>query len=153
LSLGRVTRGALWLSIGIILSSFFGFIYWVIVSKFINVEVIGLAAAVIGLEALIVSSLNLGIPIGVQRFMGSSYGKRDYSKLSEYFYSNMIFMFTTSLVAGLVFIFASIIQVNLFSLDASSLTFLEILIIAGMNGWSSIGESLCNVVVSTEYVA
>jgi len=93
LSLGRVTRGALWLSLGVILSSFFGFIYWIIVSKLVDVDIVGRAATIIGMEALIVGFLNLGIPVGVQRFMGASYGLKDYRKLSEYFYSNTLFMF------------------------------------------------------------
>jgi len=77
LSLGRVTRGALWLTLGIILSSFFGFIYWIIVSRLVDADIIGRAATIIGIEALITGFINLGIPLGVQKFLGASYGLKN----------------------------------------------------------------------------
>jgi O-antigen/teichoic acid export membrane protein len=153
LSLGSVARGALWLSLGVILSSFFGFIYWVIVSKLVDVDIVGRAATIIGMEALIVGFLNLGIPVGVQRFMGASYGLKDYRKLSEYFYSNTLFMLTVSFSIGLLFILLSSISTSLFSPDPLSLIFLGLLIIVGMNSWPSIGQSFCNSVLATEYIA
>ena len=153
MSLGSVARGALWLSLGVILSSFFGFIYWVIVSKLVDVDIVGRAATIIGMEALIVGFLNLGIPVGVQRFMGASYGLKDYRKLSEYFYSNTLFMLTVSFSIGLLFILLSSISTSLFSLDPLSLIFLGLLIIVGMNSWPSIGQSFCNSALATEYIA
>lgn len=153
LSLGRVTRGALWLSLGVFFSSFFGFIYWIIISRLINLDVVGRAATIIGVEALIVGFLDLGIPVGVQRFMGASYGLRDYRKLSGYFYSNTLFMFIASFSVGLLFLILSSIPIKLFSLDPLSLILLGVLIIVGMNSWPSIGQSFCNSVLATEYIA
>jgi len=153
LSLGRVTRGALWLTLGIILSSFFGFIYWIIVSRLVDADIIGRAATIIGIEALITGFINLGIPLGVQKFLGASYGLKNYYKLSEYFYSNILFMFIASFLIGISFIFLSSMSINLFSLDPSSLTLLGALIIVGMNGWPVIGQSFCNSVLATEYIA
>jgi O-antigen/teichoic acid export membrane protein len=153
LSLGRVTRGALWLTLGIVLSNFFGLIYWIIVSGLVDANIVGRAAAIIGMEALIAGFLNLGTPVGVQRFMGASYGLKDYHKLSEYFYSNTLFMFIVSFLAGLFFIFLSFMSINPFSLDSLSLILLGTLIIVGMNSWSGISQSFCNSVLATEYIA
>jgi len=154
LSLGRIARGALWLSIGVVISNFFGFIYWILISKIVSIEAIGKAATIIGLETLIVGLLNLGIPTGAQRFMGFSYGRNDHAKLSEYFYTDVLFMFATSLLTGLFFILLGLASISILSLDSLSLIFLGILIIFGMGGgWSTVGQSFCNTVVKTEYVA
>jgi O-antigen/teichoic acid export membrane protein len=137
----------------VVLSSFFGFIYWIIVSRLVDVDVVGRAAAIIGMEALIAGFLNLGIPVGVQRFMGASYGLKDHHKLSEYFYSNTLLMFIASFLVGLFFILLPFTSINPFSLDPLSLILLGVLIIVGMNGWPGIGQSFCNSVLATEYIA
>jgi len=62
-------------------------------------------------------------------------------------------MFIASFLIGLFFILSSSASINLFSLDPLSLILLGVLIIVGMNGWSTIGHSFCNSVLATEYIA
>ncbi|MEM2260903.1 MAG: oligosaccharide flippase family protein [Ignisphaera sp.] len=143
----------MWLSIGVVFSNFFGFIYWLVMSKFVEVDVVGRAAAILSVEALITAFINLGIPIGVQRFMGAMYSRRDYEKLSQYYYSPMILLFILSLSADIILIVLSLMYNGLFSLDLLSIIFLCILIICGFNGWSIIGQSFFNATLKTEYTA
>lgn len=152
-SLGRVVRGAVWLSIGVIFSNFFGFIYWLIVSRIVDVDVVGRVAAILGIEALIIGFINLGVPISVQRFIGASYSGRDYDKLSQYYYSNTMFLFTLSLSASIVLLIPTLTYGELFMLDLLSAIFLSILIVCGFNGWSVIGQSFFNAIIKTEYTA
>ncbi|MCX8171431.1 MAG: oligosaccharide flippase family protein, partial [Candidatus Bathyarchaeota archaeon] len=153
MSLGRVVKGAVWLSIGIIFSNFFGFIYWLIISKIVDVNVIGKVAIILGIEALVIGFINLGIPMGIQRFIGAFYNMKDYEKLSQYYCSTIVLLFALSFAIGAPFLATSLMGWKLFSLEPLSLFFLSILIICGFNGWSALGYSFLNGILKTEYAA
>ena len=129
MSIGRVLRGSIWLSIGFILSNFFSFIYWLFISRVISPEVVGKVAVILGVESLTLAILNLGIPMGVQRFLGRSYGRNDLRSLAEYFYTSALFLIVISL--GAVYIIMSIGGITILSLDPTMLLFIGILTILG----------------------
>jgi len=52
LALGRVLRGSIWLSLSSILASFFGFIYWLLVSPLVSPAAVGKAATILAIESL-----------------------------------------------------------------------------------------------------
>ena len=151
MSIGRVLRGSIWLSIGFILSNFFSFIYWLFISRVISPEVVGKVAVILGVESLTLAILNLGIPMGVQRFLGRSYGRNDLRSLAEYFYTSALFLIVISL--GAVYIIMSIGGITILSLDPTMLLFIGILTILGwLNGWPIGGFSLLNSILRTEYI-
>jgi O-antigen/teichoic acid export membrane protein len=86
LGLGRVLRGSIWLSLGSILANFFGFIYWLLISPVVSPIIVGKAATVLAIESLLLSTLSLGIPTGVMRFLGRESGRRDPIMLGRYLY-------------------------------------------------------------------
>lgn len=151
LSLSRVIRGAVWLSVGVIFSNFFGFIYWLIVSRIVEVGLVGKVAAILGIEALIVGFIGLGVSVSVQKFISAAYSRRDYEGLSQYYYSTTTLLFTLSLTVGILLLILSLTYGELFSLDPLSVIFLSILIVCGFNGWSVIGQSFFNAIIKPEY--
>ena len=153
MSIGKVVRGGFWLSLGLILSSFFGFIYWLVVSRLVGPEVVGKAAAVLGVESLTLALLGFGVPIGVQRFVGRSYGRRDFESLGEYFYSSLFLLLLLSILGGASFLLMAVVGVRFLFLDRMSLIFVGILMMLGMNGWPAVSYALFRSLLKTEYVA
>jgi len=151
LSLGRVLRGSIWLSLSSILANFFGFIYWLLISPVVSPAVVGKAATVLAIESLILSTLSLGVPTGIMRFLGRESGRRDPIMLGRYLYSPLIFVVGLNVASGFLFLGLGLVKV--IPLDMESTFFVSILIFVGMNGWPLILAALFSSTLETESVA
>ncbi len=90
-SVGRVVRGGFWLYGSSIVNNFFGFLYWMVISALAGSEVLGFTSATIGLASLINGLLNLGINVGLTRFLGRCIGLRDRDCLLKYLWTTTLF--------------------------------------------------------------
>jgi len=151
LSLGKVLRGSIWLSLGSILANFFGFIYWLLISPVVSPTTVGKVATVLAVESLLLSTLSLGVPTGVMRFLGRESGRRDPIMLGRYLYSPLIFILGLNLASGLLFLGLGLTRV--IPLDIESIFFVSILIFVGMNGWPLILVALFSSTLETESIA
>jgi O-antigen/teichoic acid export membrane protein len=151
LSLGRVLRGSIWLSLGSILANFFGFIYWLLISPAVSPAVVGKAATVLAIESLLLSTLSLGVPTGVVRFLGRESGRRDPIMLGRYLYSPLIFILGLNLASGFLFLGLGLARVT--PLDVESVFFASFLMFVGMNGWPLVLAALFSSTLETESVA
>jgi len=152
LVLDKVLRGSFWLSLGSIITSFLGFVYWLLVSPIVPPETVGRAATILALESLFLSTISLGIPTGIMRFLGREYARQDTSTLGKYFYSPLIFLFVLNVIAALIFLFLGLFA-SLIPLDSESVLFALILMLLGMNGWPLVITSFFNSILRTEYVS
>lgn len=151
MGLSGVVRGGLWIYIGSLLSGFLGYIYWLIASRFVSPSVVGSAAAITSMQALLVSIFSLGISTGLQRFIGLSKGKNDYQQLSTYFSTSLFStLFITILLAAAIFI-SFFTSSAVFNLSSFELIFVIILILLSL--WSSTYTSLFNSLLRTEVTA
>ncbi len=91
MSVQKVVRGGLWLYIDTILTYSIGYIYWLIISRIGGASIVGYASTAISLAIILQTIALLGIPIGLQRFIGKSFGKKRYSELKSYFASSLTF--------------------------------------------------------------
>ncbi len=66
-------KGTAFLSIEAIVNIFSGYIFWIVLSKFTTAEIIGTSSAVISLATILASIVTIGVPSGVQRFLGRSF--------------------------------------------------------------------------------
>jgi len=151
LALGRVLRGSFWLSLGSILANFFGFIYWLLISPMVSPATVGKAATVLAIQSLLLSTLSLGIPTGVMRFLGRGYSHQDSTAIGKYFYSALIFILGLDAAAGLLFLSLGLLA-GVIPLDFESVLFTSILIFTGANGWALLLAALFNSTLETEYV-
>jgi len=87
----KVVRGGLWLYIDSILIYAIGYIYWLIISRIGGASIVGYASTTISLANIIQTIALLGIPIGLQRFIGKTFGEKNYSELKSYFISSVTF--------------------------------------------------------------
>jgi len=65
-------RNALYLMIANIVNAFLGFVFWIIVARFYNVEDVGLASAAISSILLLASFSHLGLGSGLVRFLANA---------------------------------------------------------------------------------
>ncbi len=91
MSVQKVVRGGLWLYIDTILTCSIGYIYWLIISRIGGASIVGYASTTISLANILQTIALLGIPIGLQRFIGKTFGKKNYSELKSYFVSSLAF--------------------------------------------------------------
>lgn len=151
MALGRVLRGSIWLSLSSILANFFGFIYWLLVSPLVSPSTVGKAATILAVETLILSTLSLGVPTGVMRFLGREEGRQDPIMLGRYLYSSLIFVLGLNLASGALFLGLGLARI--IPLDIESIFFISILMFIGMNGWPLILLAFFNSILKTENVA
>lgn len=101
-----VGSGATFLFIATTISMFSGYAFWYIVSLITTPTVIGTASAVVSLATIFVAIVTVGIPTGVQRFIGKSFSVKDldqagiYVKISVLIVSISISVLAIGLVIG-----------------------------------------------------
>ncbi len=69
----EVGKGAAFLYAETIATIFSGYVLWLIITKITTTEVIGTSSAVVSMAGIFSTVVILGVPIGVQRFLGKSY--------------------------------------------------------------------------------
>ena len=112
ITVGRVVKGGFWLYLSSIVSNIQGFFYWLIISKVAGAGVLGLTTAIIGLGSLIAGVLSLGIPTGVQKFLGKCLGENDRECMSRYFWSSLFFTMITYVTVGAVIMLAGTLGIG-----------------------------------------
>ena len=73
-------RGAAYLYIETIAALISGYIFWIIMSKITTSETIGISSTLISLAGIVSVIASIGIPTGVQRFLGKNFSEK---KLDE----------------------------------------------------------------------
>ncbi len=109
-------KGGIWLFAGSSISSVLNFLFWVIASSFVSVDIIGYAASIISLLSIFITISTLGIPAGLQRYVGIAKGEDDSEKITSYFLTGLSTLIVVNVPIILFFIivpslgFGSIIQ-------------------------------------------
>ncbi|MCE4600952.1 MAG: oligosaccharide flippase family protein [Desulfurococcales archaeon] len=97
---GRVVKAGIWIYGQTIVNNVFGLLYWLAISRVAGSRILGLTSATIGLATLITSFINLGIPLGIQRFLGREWGRNDARGLNSYYWSGFIFVTLVTLAVA-----------------------------------------------------
>jgi len=130
--MGSVVRGGFWLYLGAIVFSFTGFIYWLAASLFLEPEAIGLAAAIIAAETMLVSFFSFGIGMGLRGLAAKASVDENTNLLSTYVSTALTFSVTVGTVVPIaILLIAAIAGVGVFM--PVELIFLCILIV--MDSW------------------
>ncbi len=147
MSLNRVIRGSFWLYISGIVSSFVGYLFWLLASQFVHPSIVGDAAAIIALASLITSISSLGISSGATRMFGQAYGSNDRKGLSAVFASAFI---TSLAVSGSAALFISVIG-TLIGLTQFTIPFITALFLLG--SIPPVANALYNATLKTHIIA
>ena len=96
LTFGKVVSGGFWMYLDTIVVSVVGYVYWVLIGTVGGPSIIGFASATISLAAIIMTTISLGIPVGIQRFLGKAFGENNFADLKKYFISAFFLVFVMS---------------------------------------------------------
>lgn len=102
INIGKVVRGAAHIYIATIATSILGYIYWFIASRLVTPEDIGEASTAINIASMISAAALLGIPLGVQRFIGKAYAERDIEGLKRNMAAALVILSTVALVVSII---------------------------------------------------
>lgn len=147
LSMQKVVRGGLWLYLDTILTYSIGYIYWLIISRIAGASVVGYAGTTTSLALLLQTIVLLGIPMGLQRFIGKSLGEGNYADLKGYFISSLSFCFIILASTCLLFYFLQQPLHKITGLDAVYI-FLAIFLLL----FSGLNMALRSFLISIVYV-
>ncbi|MCD6484117.1 MAG: hypothetical protein J7L47_03285, partial [Candidatus Odinarchaeota archaeon] len=108
LTFGKVVSGGFWMYLDTIVVSVIGYVYWFLIGTVGGPSIIGFASATISLAAIIMTTISLGIPVGIQRFLGKAFGENNFADLKKYFVSAFFLVFVvSSIVVSALFLVKS----------------------------------------------
>jgi len=100
----KAARGVLYLYINFIVGTVVGYLYWVIVSRMVKPEAVGLASTTVSIATLVSTLSIFGVPVGVQRFLGKAFGNHDANAFRSHFNGALVFLIFSSGAAALILV-------------------------------------------------
>ncbi len=79
-----IGKGAVYLYIEGIIGMISGFAFWLIMSKIISPEIIGISSSIVSFSAILAVIAGFGVPNGIQRFLGRSFSEENLSQAKRY---------------------------------------------------------------------
>ena len=149
-SVTHIVRGGLWLYLSSVVNNVGGLFYWLVILAIGGSAVLGYTSATIGLAALVAGLASLGVPLGLQRFIGKSLGENDKAKVREYFWTSLTFMLTVYSAASLILLLLGLLGVSVGNFIPEMFLLASLLTI--LNPLSSLMNSLFSSHIRTEYL-
>jgi O-antigen/teichoic acid export membrane protein len=123
-----VGRGALFIYFETLISMFSGFVFWIIMSKVSTPNAIGISSTMVSLVTIFSTIASIGIPLGIQRFLGKSFSEKKENIAKEFVKASFILSSLGILACSIVFLLLHERFYQLFNLDFSLLVVSIILI-------------------------
>ncbi len=115
----EVGRGAAFLYAEIIATIFSGYILWLIITKITSPEVIGTSSAVVSMAGIFSTVVILGVPTGVQRFLGKCYFEQRLKEAAVYIRASLFLVSIGIIVCSVSIYVAKDWLSTLFKFDTS----------------------------------
>jgi len=123
-----VGRGAAYVYVETIASIISGYIFWIIMSKITTTETIGISSAVVSFAGIVAVVSSIGIPTGIQRFIGKNFLEKNFDQARSVVITSLILISTGILLcSAIILVTHGWIQV-VFRIDYS-LTVISILLV------------------------
>jgi O-antigen/teichoic acid export membrane protein len=133
-----------------LIAAVLGFVYWFLISIFGGAGVVGIASSVYSLSALVSGIATLGVPVGVQRFLGRDFSQKNIKSLNTYFWTALIFTLVICLIPGIAIWGIALLNIPLMGFSTSMLFFAGIMTCLSFYG---VITALFSSIIRTEYVA
>jgi len=147
----KLIKGGFWGYIGNFISLITGYVYWIIASYIVDPDILGNAAAIIALYTLFVSLFSLGLQTGIKRFIGISYGDKNYKMLSKYFFTSLILLICVNIPLIIFLIYSIFNPIFFLEFSSNELAFITILFLLDFTHQLFI--SLFISIIKTEVIA
>lgn len=102
----EVGKGAAYLFIENIIVGFSAYGFWLIMSRITTVEVIGTSSAIVSLAGIFVVIVGVGIPTGIQRFLGKSFSEQKIEDAKMYVKTSLLIVSIGIIVGTTVILIA-----------------------------------------------
>jgi O-antigen/teichoic acid export membrane protein len=140
----EVGKGAAYLYIETIAAMFSSYLLWLIITKITTAEVIGIASAVVSMSSIFTTIIMVGVPSGVQRFLGKTFAEERLDDSRVYIKASIILVFAGITVCSISMLFAKDWLSNVFKMDPN-LIILSIIFI----GTSAVATLFRSVVIAS----
>jgi O-antigen/teichoic acid export membrane protein len=119
-----VGKGALFIYLETLVSMGSGYIFWIILSKISTPNAIGISSTIVSLITIFSTIASIGIPQGVQRFLGKSFSEKKNDVAKEFIKSSFILTSFGIIICIIVFMilqnwFYDAFQIDLYLLIIS----------------------------------
>lgn len=108
---------------------FSGYIFWLILTKITSTEVIGLSSAVLSMSGIFTTVVIIGVPSGVQRFLGKYFAEQKFEDAKVFIKASVILVTLSILLSSTLIFFGKDWISNAFKID-SNLVIISIVFIA-----------------------
>lgn len=132
-SFSKVVQSSFWIYATSFLNSFCGFVFWLLISFFAGPTVVGIVSAIFSLSTLISGILNLGVPVGLIRWLGDSIGKGSIEDAKRFFWSSMFLLLFLFIPVSLIIGFLGYLGFSLGRYTSLTLIFTSILLVLSLN--------------------
>ncbi len=102
MSVGGIARGGLFLFVGLVTAAVLAYVYWFLISLISGPEVVGIASSIVSLSTLVSGIATLGVPLGVQRFLGRAYSHKKVKSVNVFFWSSFVFVLALCLLSATI---------------------------------------------------
>ncbi len=110
-------RGAAYLFIETMVSMLSGYVFWFGLSKITTPEVIGISSTVVSISTIFIVISMIGIPAGIQRFLGKSFAEKKIDE-SKMFIKSSLFLIVIGIIgSSLLFLLGSDWFIKTFKID------------------------------------
>lgn len=123
-----IGRGAVFLYLQYLSSIVAGYIFWIFMTKFATTEIIGTFAVIISLSEIFSNFAIIGIPDGIQRFLGKSLSERRIANAKLFVKSSIAFTSIGIVASSTVILFFSDWFVRVFEISFNMIIVIDLLL-------------------------
>ena len=95
-----VAKGATYIFIETVTTMVSGYLFWVVISKLVAPEVIGVSSIVVSLGSIFSVIASIGVPIGIQRFLGMTFAEKNLSNTRTYMQASLVLSFIGIIISA-----------------------------------------------------
>ena len=125
----KVVRSSFWIYATNFLNNAFGFIFWLLISFIAGPSIVGIISAISSLANFFAGILNLGVPVGLIRWLGHSIGSGKTDEAQKFFWSGLLFLITLIVPVSLVLGFMGYIGLSFSRYSPLTLVFTSMFLI------------------------
>lgn len=134
MSIGGVARSGLFLFVGSVVTAVLAYAYWFLILILSGRQAVGIASSIYSLSLLVSWFATLGVPIGVQRFLGRDFGHRNIKSLRTHFWSSFVFTAMFCLLSAVFIWVVALLGVTIWQFDNTMLILAGFMILLSFSG-------------------
>jgi O-antigen/teichoic acid export membrane protein len=117
----KIGRGAAYIYIETIASLISGYAFWIVMSKISPTDIIGISSAVVSLAGIFTVVSTIGVPSGILRFLGKSFGEQNMDAVIVFFKASLLMVCLGTIGCAIIILLLRDWMYTVFPIDFSLL--------------------------------